>query len=66
MSSTLRLRLVFNFTAMSPVLASVTAASPSCKSGAPRVAFHFGNVAKHLLDVADDAVGLLQRTCPAA
>ena len=29
-SSTLRLRLLFSFTAMSPVLASVTAAKPSC------------------------------------
>ena len=34
---------------------------PQLQAGAARVAFHFGKLAHHLLDVADHTVGLLQR-----
>ena len=65
-SSMPRLRLSFSFTEISPVLGSVTAASPSCKPVRREVLSTSGTGAHDALDVGDHAIGLLQANCPAA
>ena len=60
-SSMPRSRSRFSFTEKSPRLASVTAASPSCKPGAPRRAFHFRRRLQNLLDAQQHVVGIGQR-----
>ena len=47
---------------MSPVLGSVTAASPSCNPVRREVFSHLGECLDDVLDMRDDAIGFLQRT----
>ena len=57
-----RSRLAFSLTRMSPVVGFGYGRQTELQAGAARSAFHFGNLAQHLLDVADHAVGFRQRT----
>ena len=57
-SSMPRSRLLFSFTVMSPVLASVTAARPICRPVRREMLSTSGVFVKDALDVLEDAVGL--------
>ena len=62
MSSMPRLRFAFNFTRMSPVLASVTAASPSCRPVRRDVLSTSGTSRSICFHMTDHAIGFCQRT----